>query len=262
MRSPHGGFYASLNADSEQIEGKYYYWDRDEIRQVLTGLEYSAVADYFGLNKPPNFEGHWHLFIAEQDKSITGEWLATAKKKLLAARDKRVRPSCDKKILTSWNALMIKALTKTAAIFSRDDLVKVAQTTLDFIFENLWKQQRLLAVYSGDTAHLPAYLDDYAFLLDALLDFLQVRWNEVYFQWARELADQLLDHFYDKEQGGFFYTADDHEKLIQRPKIFDDEALPSGNGIAVSVCYAWVLAGGAALFSGSGKHLAGCLGTN
>lgn len=235
MRAPQGGFYASLNADSEGVEGKYYYWDREQVRQTLSPIEYSGVAGYFGLNKPPNFEGHWHLYIAERDESIHAEWLAPAKKKLLAAREKRIHPSCDKKILTSWNALMIKGLTQAAMVFSRGDFADAAQTALDFIIENLWQDQRLLAVWTDGHAHLPAYLDDYAFLLQALLEFLQIRWRNEYLQWAIALADQMLDLFYDTEDGGFFYTAMDHEQLIQRPKIFGDEALPAGNGVAV-VC--------------------------
>ena len=233
MRDPQGGFYSTLNADSEGVEGKYYCWDRDQIRQILTPLEYSAVAGYFGLNRPPNFEGRWHLYIAEQDESIHGEWLAVSKQKLLAARERCMHPSCDKKILTSWNALMIKGLVKTARIFSRADLLTIAQSALEFINKNLWQNQRLLAVYSSGHAHFSAYLDDYAFLLDAILEYLQSDWNQEYFQWAQNLAEQLLHHFYDAETGGFFYTADDHEKLIQRPKLFADEAIPSGNGIAV-----------------------------
>lgn len=233
MRSVQGGFYASLNADSEGIEGKYYYWDRNEIRKILSPLEYSAVSAYWGLNKLPNFEGHWHLFIAEQDESLYAEWLLAAKNKLLAAREKRVHPSCDKKIITSWNALMIKALTRSAMVFARADFAEAAQSALDCVIEHLWKHERLLTVYTDGKAHLRAYLDDYAFLLEALLDFLQIRWRDEYFQWALVLANQMLDYFYDAEKGGFFYTASDHEHLIQRPKIFGDEALPSGNGVAV-----------------------------
>lgn len=234
MRAPQGGFYTSLNADSEGVEGKYYYWDRDDVRRVLTPLEYSAVAGYFGLNQPPNFDGHWHLFIAEQDASIHAPWLAASEKKLLAARRQRTAPSCDKKILTSWNALMIKALARVAMIFAREDFADAAQAALDCIIQNSWQNQRLSAVWTDGGAHVPAYLDDYAFLLDALLEFLQVRWKDEYWQWALQLADQLLDYFYDPPNGGFFYTASDHESLIQRPKIFGDESLPAGNGIVAS----------------------------
>ena len=208
MRAPQGGFYASLNADSEGVEGKYYYWDRDEVRQALTFLEYSAIAGYFGLNKSPNFEGHWHLYIAERDESVHAEWLPGVKQKLLAVRENRIHPSCDKKILTSWNALMIKALVIASMALARPDFADAAQAALDFIIENSWQNQRLLAVWTEGHAHLPAYLDDYAFLLDALLEFLQIRWHDEYFQWAIILADQMLNYFYDDENGGFFYTAD------------------------------------------------------
>ena len=233
MRAPNAGFYASVNADSEGIEGKYYYWDRDEIIKILSPLEYSSIADYFGLNRPPNFEGHWHLLIHERDASIQAEWLDIAKKKLLSVRNQRQLPSIDKKILTGWNGLMISALIKASKTFSKVNLVDEAENTLNFIFKNLWVEERLLAVWADHQAHLPAYLDDYVFLLKALLDFLQIRWNEQFLNWAIQLANQILEYFYDQDNGGFFFTAADQETVVQRLKIFSDEATPSGNGIAV-----------------------------
>ncbi len=235
MRAPEGAFYSSLNADSEGVEGKYYIWDRKEIREILTHLEYSAIADYFGLTQRPNFEGQWHLYIHERDPGIQGEWLEPAKAKLLAAREKRVHPSCDKKILCSWNALMIKALLKAEQAFQSSWDETVVKKALDFIYENMWQEPHLFAVYAEGKAHVPGFLDDYVFLLDALWSFLQIHWRNDYFQWALALAEQLLARFYDSENGGFFYTANDHEKLIQRPKIFADEALPAANGVAMSV---------------------------
>lgn len=233
MYSPEGGFYSSLNADSEGVEGKYYFWDRDEVRQILTHLEYTAIADYFGLSKPPNFEGHWHLYIADQDHAIYSQGLVSAKNKLLKARNHRVRPSLDKKILTSWNALLIKAMSIAAAVLQQKDFMEAAESTLNFIKQHLWVNNRLLAVYADHQAYSQGLLDDYAFLLEALLKFLQLRWRNDLWQWAIELAEQLLNYFYDVDQGGFYYTPSDHEKLIQRPKIFNDEATPSANGVIV-----------------------------
>ncbi len=233
LRAPEGGFYASLNADSEGIEGKFYYWDRQDVRNALSELEYSAAEVYYGLNQPPNFEGHWHLYLAEGDDSDLAEYNQRACQKLFAAREKRIHPSCDTKILTSWNALMIKALACAGLALGRQDFVDAGQQALDFIIDHLWKNQRLLSVYSQGKANFSGYLDDYAFLLDAVLNFLQVRWHDRYLQFAIRLADQLCEYFYDKTGGGFFFTAEDHEILIQRPKLFADEALPAGNGIAV-----------------------------
>ncbi len=233
MHSTQGGFFSSLNADSEGVEGKYYYWDREEIRQILTHLEYTAILDYFALNKPPNFEGHWHLYIAEQDKMLYSQGLTSAKQKLLSVRQKRVHPSCDRKILTSWNALMIKAMATVAQTLDRSDMVKTAEDLLDFIKNNQWVNQRLLAVFAESRAHTTGLLDDYAFLFQAILQFLQVRWRNDFWQWAIELAEQLLKYFYDENNGGFYFTPSDHENLIQRPKIFTDEATPSANGVLV-----------------------------
>ena len=226
-------FIRVLNADSEGVEGKYYYWDRDEVRQLLTHLEYTAIADYFGLSSPPNFEGHWHLYIADQDHAIYSQGLSSAKNKLLRARNHRVRPSLDKKILTSWNALLIKAMSIAAAVIHQRDFADAAESTLNFIQQHLWVNNRLLAVYADHHAYSQGLLDDYAFLLDALLRFLQLRWRNDLWQWAIELAEQLLNYFYDANQGGFYYTPSDHEKLIQRPKTFSDEAVPSANGVIV-----------------------------
>ncbi|MBS0351101.1 MAG: thioredoxin domain-containing protein [Proteobacteria bacterium] len=233
MLAPEGGFYSSINADSEQVEGKYYYWDRNEVRQVLSHLEYTAIDDYFGLNRPPNFEGHWHLYIAVQDQSVYRQWLEPAKAKLLAARKRRVHPATDKKILTGWNALMIKAFATAAVKNLFPNAEKIAAQAINFIYEHLWQDQRLLAVYSQGQSRLPAYLDDYVFLLDALSYFLQIEWSARIFNWIKTLAQQILDRFYDQENGGFFFTANDHEPLIQRLKIMEDEATPSGNGLAV-----------------------------
>lgn len=233
MHSSQQGFFSSLNADSEGVEGKYYYWSRDELRQILTHLEYTAIADYFALNKPPNFEGHWHLYVSEQDQMLYSQGLTSAKQKLLAARQKRVPPSCDKKILTSWNALMIKALATAAQVLNRPDFAETAEQSLDFIKNNLWVNHRLLAVFTQSRAHTVGLLDDYTFLLQALLKFLQIRWRNDFWQWAIELTEQLLSYFYDADNGGFYFTPSYHENLIQRPKIFTDEALASGNGVAV-----------------------------
>ena len=383
MRSPEGGFYSSLDADSEGHEGRFYVWDRAEIRALLTPAEYALVVRRFGLDGEPNFEGRWHLHAHESLESLAnvsangspsaakmaemgdadhspgtpqvyvgddsasaaevaemreandspsanqvsdadgfasaaepGEMrdadhspgtpqvyggdgsasgaetgamaqadhspgtnqiagaessrgaspalgatsrldaagtpaiarmpnatgmsdpartLETARAKLLAARNLRVWPARDEKVLTSWNALAIKGLAIAGRALGRPDLIDAATAAVDFIRHKLWRGGRLLATYKDGRAHLSAYLDDYAFLADALLELLQSRWRSRDLHFARELLEVLLAAFEDPAGGGFYFTASDHERLMHRGKTFSDDSLPCGNGVAASV---------------------------
>ncbi len=245
MHSPEGGFYSSLDADSEGHEGKFYVWTATEVQGVLTPQEYSAFSRRFGLDRTANFEGEWHLHVVESIEAIAAlhgdsaesvsALIAAGRAKLLAARNLRIWPARDEKILTAWNALMIKGLAIAARVLRRPDLAAAAGAAVDFIRRHLWRDGRLLASYKDGRAHLPAYLDDYAFLADALLELLQTRWRSADLEFARALSDVLLSQFEDPEAGGFFFTAADHERLIHRSKSYSDDSTPSGNGIAASV---------------------------
>ena len=242
MQSPEGGYYAALDADSEGEEGRFYVWDDKEIRDLLTPEEYQVFAPAYGLDQQPNFEGRWHLHRASDGAELasrtgrppaeSSSLLATARKKLLDRRAQRVWPGRDDKILTAWNALMIRGMAIAARHLDKRGYLASATRALDFIRKRLWRDGRLLATYKDGTARHPACLDDYAFLLDALLEMLQVQWRNEDLSLAVSLADCLLEHFQDRENGGFFFTADDHEHLLYRPKPFGDDATPSGNGIA------------------------------
>jgi uncharacterized protein YyaL (SSP411 family) len=242
MQSPEGGFYSSLDADSEGEEGRFYVWDRAEVESLLEPAEWALFAPVFGLDRPPNFEGRWHLHQYRTPEAVAADaglnpdeattLLASARAKLIAARAQRVHPGRDEKVLTSWNALMIKGMARAARTLGRLDLLDSAERALAFIRDHLWRDGRLLATCKDGRAHLDAYLDDYALLLDALLELLQVRWRRADLDWAVALADLLLAHFLDPDQGGFHFTADDHEALISRPKPLGDESMPSGNGVA------------------------------
>lgn len=233
MTSPEGAFHSSLDADSEGEEGRFYVWDRAQVALLLTPQESALAGRHWGLDLPPNFEGrHWHLKIAAPLAPGEEGLRDTARAKLFAAREQRVRPGCDDKILTSWNALMIAGLARAARIFERPDWQAAARRALDFLRSHHWREGRLLATSRHGQAHLPAYLDDYAFLLAALLELLEAEHSSADAEFARHLADALLAHFEDRENGGFFFTAHDHETLIQRPKAAHDNALPSGNGVA------------------------------
>ncbi len=230
MQSPEGGYYSSLNADSEGHEGKFYIWNKSEVEKLLSPEEYKMVSHHFGLDQSANFENQWHLYIASP---LENNKLITAKQKLLEAREKRARPSRDEKILTAWNALMIKGMLMAGYLLQEKNFLDSAERAIQFIYKNLWKNKRLLASYKDGKAHLSAYLDDYAFLLDALITSLQISWNTQHLHFATELADILLSDFQDTAAGGFFFTANTHEKLLYRPKTFMDEAIPSGNGVLV-----------------------------
>ncbi|MDP2029875.1 MAG: thioredoxin domain-containing protein [Thiobacillus sp.] len=242
MRAPEGGFYSALDADTEGHEGKFYVWTPDEARELLSDEEYAIAAYVYGFDQPANFEGRWNPILARSLGDVAEElgaanddaaaWLESARAKLFAARDKRIKPGRDDKQLTSWNALMISGLVHAGRVMARPDWVEAAQTAIDFLHQNLWREGRLLASYKHGEARLNGYLDDYAFLLDALLESMQAGYREADMAWARELADALLTHFEDPKQGGFFFTSHDHEALITRPKPGYDNATPSGNGVA------------------------------
>ena len=241
MQSPEGGYYSSLDADSEHEEGKFYVWTREEIASLLSPGEYDAVAARYGLEEPPNFESKaWHLRVSGSTSDEAA--LADGRRKLLHAREKRVRPGRDEKILVSWNALAIRGMAHAGRVFGRAEWVHSARRALRFIRTTMWRQGRLLATYKDARAHLNAYLDDYAFLLAAVLELLQEAFSSEELAFACALADVLLEQFEDGEAGGFFFTAYDHEVLIHRPKPGHDNATPSGNAIA-----AWALGRLAAL---------------
>jgi uncharacterized protein YyaL (SSP411 family) len=235
MQSPQGGYYSSLDADSEHEEGKFYVWTREEIASLLTGAEYAVVASHYGLDQPPNFENkHWHLRVNGpiNDENLLRE----ARRKLFEARERRVRPGRDEKVLVSWNALAIRGMAHAGRVLGRPEWIASARRALDFIRTAMWREGRLRATYKDGRAHLKAYLDDYAFLLAAGLELLQDRFRLEDLAFAAELADVLLAQFEDAEAGGFFFTARDHERLVHRPKPGHDNATPSGNAIA-----AWAL---------------------
>jgi len=243
MQSPDGGYYASLDADSEHEEGKYYVWQRDEIRDLLDTDEYALVKPYYGLDATPNFENHaWNLRISQplgeiaQHLNLGAEQasarLSSAQAKLFAARERHIRPGRDEKILGSWNGLMIAGMAKAARTFNRTDWLQSTQQAMDFVRTTLWQNGTLLATHKDGKTHLNAYLDDHAFLLNAALELLQTEYRNTDMAFAIQLADALLARFEDEQNGGFFFTSHDHETLIQRNKTGQDNATPSGNGIA------------------------------
>lgn len=244
MRSPMGLYYSSLDADSEGEEGKFYRWTREEVSQALTEEEFRFVTRSFGLDRTPNFEHQfWHFILAKTPEEIAdeegiplekaNEILKESKKKLLSVREIRIRPGRDEKVLTSWNALYLKGLLEAGQIFEKPEWVDEGLAGLSAIRSSLWHDGRLFAVYAQGGSKLPAYLDDYAFLLDAILVGLSIRFSQEALDWALNIARILCQQFEDRDAGGFFFTSHDHEALIHRIKTGHDQSLPNGNGVVV-----------------------------
>jgi uncharacterized protein len=237
-----GALYSSLDADSEGHEGRFYVWDREAVQQALTPQEYAVFAPRFGLDGAANFEHQWHLWVRSSLEAIAAAQqlsvdqvralLQDAQGKLMRLRDLRVRPGLDDKVLASWNALAIAGLATAARCLARDDYADAAAEALSCLRRVHWRDGRLLATSAHGEARLAAYLDDYAFLLDAILELSSVRFSADDLAFAVELAEVMLRHFEDATVGGFFFTADDQEALISRPKSFNDDAIPAGNAIA------------------------------
>ena len=243
MQSEEGSYFSSLDADSENMEGKFYIWTQVEVKQHIDSEDYPPFAEFFGLDQEANFEEqYWHLYQAKPLKEIADKFssdihqlhdsIQNNKKTLLSIRNERPHPATDDKILTSWNALMIKGMSTAGRIFHNKDFIHSAQCALHFIHQYLWKNKKLFATHKHGKTQLNAYLDDYAFLLDAILELLQAKWHSEYIEFATQLADSLLDDFEHKSVGGFYFTQHSHEQLILRQKNYADDTMPTGNGIA------------------------------
>ncbi|HET8691045.1 MAG TPA: thioredoxin domain-containing protein [Steroidobacteraceae bacterium] len=242
MRSPGGGFYAALDADSEGHEGRFYVWRPDEVAGFLGPDEYRAFARRYGLDRPPNFEGAWHLHAFETLEQVAEEMgiptaqvaalVESGRGKLLAARERRVRPGLDDKLLTAWNGLMIRGLAIAGRTLGEPSLTEAALAAIDFLRAEAWRDGRLFAAWKAGSARFPAYLDDHAFLLDALLEAMQSRFRAEDLAFAQDVANALIEGFEDRERGGFWFTAEGADTPLCRPKEFADDAMASGNGIA------------------------------
>jgi len=235
MQSPLGGFYATLDADSTGGEGSYYTWAQEELETLLSEEALEALTQYYQLTGTPNFEARWHLHHNDAETAgIDYEQLGIARQQLFEARTQHAYPGRDNKILTAWNALMIKGLARSGRVLKQPQYIDAAAQAVDFIHNHLWRDGRLLASHINGESSILAYLDDYAFLLDALLELLQARWDAGLLAFTQQLAETLLEQFEDPEYGGFFFSSKEHESLIYRPKTFEDGSVPSGNGIAAT----------------------------
>jgi uncharacterized protein len=232
MRGPEGGFYSALDADSEGEEGRFYVWTAEQIREVL-GERAEAIIEFYGVTERGNFEGSNVLHLAGGAGAPAPEGLREARRALFEARSQRVRPGLDDKRLTSWNALAIGALADAGAVLGREDYLAAARECAEFLLGTMRDGDgRLLRTYKDGDARLNGYLEDHAFLLEALLALYEASFEERWFAEAQKLAETMIGRFEDPERGGFFSTSTDHEELIARRKEVGDHPIPAGNSSA------------------------------
>ncbi len=228
MRGEEGGFMSALDADSEGEEGRFYVWTLDELRSVL-GDDADAAIAYFGATDAGNFEGRNILIRGASEP----ERLPEIRCKLYGARSERVWPARDDKRLCSWNALMISALADAGAVLERPDYLDAARACADFLLRQMrGPDGRMLRTWKDGRAKLNGYLEDHAYLVEALLSLYEATFEPRWFAAARELADFTIEHFADAGSGGFFETADYHEELLARRKDLEDNPIPAGNSSA------------------------------
>ena len=230
MRAPEGGFLSALDADSEGVEGKFYVWSVEEMRAALEGeLDVDEALAWFGATDSGNFEGHNIPVRGPGRPEALGEW----RRRLYDVRTQRVWPGLDDKRLTAWNALMISALAEASAVLDRPDYLDAAARCADFLLGSLRDGEgRLLRTWKDGEAKLNAYLEDHAFLLEALLTLYEASFDPRWFAEARALADTMIERFADEDNGGFFETSSDHEQLLARRKDLEDHPIPSANAAA------------------------------
>jgi uncharacterized protein YyaL (SSP411 family) len=239
MTSPEGGFYSTTDADSEGEEGKFFVWSKSELNDLL-GEDARVAIEYWGISERGNFEGQNILYVPNEDEVVAQRLnlsvdelrakLEAIKHKLYARRTQRIHPSLDDKVLTAWNGMMLASLAEAARVLGRDDYRVAAQRSGNFLLRELMKDGRLLRTYKDGVSKLNAYLEDYADLIDGLLELYQTTFDERWFVEAQRLTEVVLEHF-SAENGGFFDTSDDHEALITRPRSLQDNATPSGNSM-------------------------------
>jgi hypothetical protein len=235
LTSGEGGFYSSLDADSEGKEGKYYVWSEKEIKEILKS-DASFYLDYFGITNEGNWEDVRNIPDANIGKIAftvneeTTQKLISLNQKLFKEREKRIRPATDDKILTSWNALMAKGFIDAYKTLGEKSFLNSATRNLDFLLKNICAENdSLFRNYKNGKATIHGFLDDYAFFIAALIEYYQVSFNEFYLQKAKALTDYVNLHFFDNESGMFLYTDDQYSNLIARKMEVTDNVIPSSN---------------------------------
>ena len=241
MTSPDGGFYSTQDADSEGHEGKFFVWTVEEIREAL-GNDAELFITYYNVTSEGNFEGKNILNITNTLEDVAGKLriqvtnaqqiLERGRRTLFEIRERRVKPDRDEKILTAWNGLMLPGFAEAGAILNRADYTEAARRNATFLLEKLQRDGLLLRTYKDGTAKLNAYLEDYSFVIEALITLSETTGELRWLSQAITLMDRMIEEFWDEENGGFFFTGTSHEDLIVRSKDYFDNATPSGNSVA------------------------------
>jgi uncharacterized protein len=244
MTDKEGGFYSTQDADSEGEEGKFFVWTPEEVTALLGEEDARLFNRYFDVSEMGNFEGHSILRVDEDIDVIArlmrvsrerlAEVIERGRKVLFDAREKRVKPFRDEKMLTAWNGLMMRSFAEASRAFDRKDYLELAVRNADFLLTRLRRDGRLLRTRKDGESKLNGYLEDYAYVIDGLLALYEASFDPRWFEEARALAETMIAQFWDAEAGGFFFTSADHERLITRAKDFYDNAIPSGNSVAAS----------------------------
>jgi uncharacterized protein YyaL (SSP411 family) len=245
MTDRSGGFYSSQDADSEGEEGKFFVWSPREVEALLGAEDAKIFCRYFDVSELGNFDGHSILHV-DEDASVVAklmgvtverlnEVIARGKRILFEAREHRIKPFRDEKMLTAWNGLMLRSFAEAARVLDRSDYLEVAVNNANFLLRELKREGRLLRTHKNGESKLNAYLEDYAYLADGLLALYEATFDLRRFEEAQGLAETMIGQFWDETDGGFFFTGTDHEALITRTKDWYDNAIPGGNSVAAHV---------------------------
>jgi uncharacterized protein len=245
MTDQSGGFYSTQDADSEGHEGKFFVWIPDEVTEILGKEEGALFCSYYDITPGGNFEGQSIPNINDSIEDVAkeenvatahlAETLARGREKLFHAREQRIKPGRDEKILTAWNGLMLASFAEAGAVLERRDYTEAARRNARFVLENLRRDRLLLRTYKDGQAKLNGYLEDYSFFADGLLMLYETTGELEWLEAAQSVSERMIEEFWDEEQGGFYYTGRSHEELIVRSKDYFDNATPSGNSVAADV---------------------------
>jgi uncharacterized protein len=245
MLYPEGGFYSTQDADSEGEEGRFFVWTADEVNALAGAADGEIFCRMYDVGEPGNFEGksilHPILTVDQASKFFRREprdietLVARVKQKLFVQREKRVKPFRDEKVIAAWNGLALSGLAEAAKITANPAYADAAKRTVEFLFRRMFHDEFLLHTYKDGEAKLLGYLDDYSFVAVGLLDLYETVFERGYLERAVQLADTMLEEFWDKQGGGFFFTGKSHEQLISRAKPVFDASIPSGNAMAAQL---------------------------
>ena len=270
MTDPGGGFYSTQDADSEGEEGKFFVWTPQEIEAVLGGEDARLLCAYFDVTEQGNFEHHNILRVAASVEAVAltlgvdpagaQAVIERGRRGLFEARERRVKPGRDEKVLTAWNGLMLRTFAEAAAALDRDDYREQANRNAEFVLANLRRDGRLLRTWKDGQAKLNGYLEDYACLADGLLSLYEATFDPRWLAEARSIADVMIEQFADDSAGGFYVTGKDHERLVSRPKDLFDNATPSGNSVAAEALLRLGLLSGQGLYREAAERVLRLLG--